>query len=307
MWLGQVRWTGVVEEVLMRFWVDDRLVPAEQATVSVLDHGLTVADGVFETLQTVTTSSGELVPFAADRHVARLSRSAAGLGLAEPDPELVKVAMLAVCAANQDQLPDGGRVRVTYTSGPGPLGSARGSGRATLVVAVSPVTKWPDSTGVAMSPWPRNERSPLVGLKTTSYAENVVALAAAKAVGAGEALLSNLAGDLCEGTGSNFFLVVGGRALTPPLSSGCLPGITRELLLLWAAGAGLPVAEARLGVEDLARAQGAFITSSTRQVQRVSELLDATGTPIVQFESGADLVAEVARWFANQVRADPNP
>ena len=80
-------------------------------------------------------------------------------------------------------------------------------------------------------PWPRNERSAVAGLKTTSYAENVVALAHATERGAGEAIFANLAGNLCEGTGSNVFVGVDGRLVTPPLSSGCLAGITRELVL----------------------------------------------------------------------------
>ena len=107
----------------MKFWVAGGLVPAEQAAVAVLDHGFTVGDGVFETLKTVNDPSVGVVPFAMDRHVARLSRSAAGMGIAMADPDDVRDALLAVCAANPE-LADGGRLRVTLTSGPGPLGSS---------------------------------------------------------------------------------------------------------------------------------------------------------------------------------------
>ena len=82
-------------------------------------------------------------------------------------------------------------------------------------------------------PWPRNERGALAGLKTTSYAENVVALAYARERGGTEAVFANLAGHLCEGTGSNVCYVVGGELRTPSLASGCLAGITRALLLEW--------------------------------------------------------------------------
>ena len=85
-------------------------------------------------------------------------------------------------------------------------------------------------------PWPRNERGALAGLKTTSYAENVVALAYAQERGAGEAVFANLAGHLCEGTGSNVFYVVDGELRTPTLASGCLAGISRALLLEWYGG-----------------------------------------------------------------------
>ena len=85
-------------------------------------------------------------------------------------------------------------------------------------------------------PWPRNERGALAGLKTTSYAENVVALAHAAERGATEAVFANLPGHLCEGTGSNVFYVVDGELRTPTLASGCLAGITRALLLEWYGG-----------------------------------------------------------------------
>jgi branched-chain amino acid aminotransferase len=105
----------------------------------------------------------------------------------------------------------------------------------------------------------------VTGLKTTSYAENVVALARAAQAGASEALLANTAGHLCEGTGSNVFVAVGGRLLTPPLPSGCLAGITRELVLEV-----VPEAEeADLPMDVLERADEVLLTSSTRDVQAV--------------------------------------
>ena len=84
-----------------------------------------------------------------------------------------------------------------------------------------------------MVPWVRNERSAVAGLKTTSYAENVVALAYAKERGAIEAVFANTRGELCEGTGSNVFVVRDGVVWTPPLDSGCLAGITRALAVEW--------------------------------------------------------------------------
>ena len=104
-----------------------------------------------------------------------------------------------------------GRVRITYTGGPAPLGSGRGDAPPTLIVVADTMRPWPESTAVATVEWPRNERGALAGLKTTSYAENVVALADAQARGASEAIFANLAGHLCEGTGSNVFYVVDGE------------------------------------------------------------------------------------------------
>ncbi len=249
----------------MRYWVGDRLVEQDEAVVSVLDHGFTVADGVFETLKVV---AGE--PFALTRHLRRLVASAEGLGLRAPDLGCVREAVAAVCADAGASLGPVGRLRVTYTAGPAPLGSERGAAAPSLVVAAAPATAWPPSTAVALVPWPRNERSPVVGLKTTSYVENVVALAAAKRLGAEEALMGNTRGELCEGTGSNVFVVVGGRVLTPPLDSGALAGITRELVLEWTRAEEEP-----LPLSVLQEADEIFLTSSTRDVMPVHAVIGA--------------------------------
>jgi len=185
----------------MRAWVGGRLLEDIDApAISVLDHGLTVGDGVFETVKAVR---GE--PFALTRHLQRLSVSAAGLGLPEPDHDDVRAAVRAVLDGQTDALT---RVRITWTAGPGPLGSARGEGPATLAVVVSDAVERAERVAVATVPWPRNERSAVAGLKTTSYAESVVALDAAKRAGASEAVLANTRGELCEGTGSNVFYVL---------------------------------------------------------------------------------------------------
>lgn len=289
----------------MRFWVAGGLVPAEQARIDVMDHGFTVGDGVFETLKTVTDPDVGVVPFAMDRHIDRLTQSAAGMGFAAPDVDVVRDALLAVCAANPE-LAAGGRLRVTLTSGAGPLGSDRSPAGATLAVAASPAVAWPPTATVARSPWPRNERSPLVGLKSTSYAENVLALAHAKRLGAGEALLANLSGDLCEGTGSNVFLVRDGQVTTPPLSSGCLAGITRGLVLQWCADAGIGVLEQDIPAEELATAQELFLTSSTRDVHPVAEVLDEAGAAAWAAPVGP-ITRQVAQLFRVRSQADWNP
>ncbi len=289
----------------MRFWVGGRLVPEEQASVAVLDHGFTVGDGVFETLRTSTDPALGVVPFALDRHLERLARSSAGMGMPAPDSGQVRDALMAVCAANAE-LAGGGRLRVTYTSGSGPLGSERVEGAGTLVVACSPAHAWPAATTLALSPWPRNERSPLRGLKSTSYAENVLILAHAHALGAGEALLTNLRDEVCEGTGSNVFLVFDEAIVTPPLDSGCLAGITRELLLEWSSGAGITIEERPVLSVELAGAQEIFITSSTRDVHPVSAVLDDGGAPL--WRSGpAPQTAALAAVFAERSAEAWNP
>ena len=137
----------------------------------------------------------------------------------------------------------------------------------------------PDSTAVHVVPWTRNERAATAGLKTTSYADNVIALAAAHRAGASEALFANTRGELAEGTGSNVFVVIDGVALTPPLASGALAGVTRGLVVEWAAAAGLPIREADLPMSVLAEADEVFLTSSTRDVQAVQCLLYTSPSP----------------------------
>ncbi|MFG2173029.1 aminotransferase class IV [Streptomyces niveus] len=240
----------------MMIWVNGGLRAADAAQVSVLDHGLTVGDGIFETVKTVRGR-----PFALTRHLDRLTRSARGLGLPDPDHDEVRAACAAVLDANPVDM---GRLRITYTGGLSPLGSDRGAAGPTLVVAVGETHRRPDTTAVITVPWTRNERGAVTGLKTTSYAENVVALARAREQDASEALFANTVGDLCEGTGSNVFVVLDGQLHTPPVSSGCLAGITRALTVDWAGAQ-----ETRLPFDVLDRADEIFLTSSLRDVQAV--------------------------------------
>lgn len=241
----------------MRAWINGELMSEPGApAVGVTDHGLTVGDGVFEAVKVV---GGR--PFALDRHLERLARSAAGLGLPAVDEAAVRRGVAAVLDGEPLPL---GRLRITYTGGPAPLGSGRGDAPPTLIVVADAMGEWPPTTAVATVPWPRNERGALAGLKTTSYAENVIALAEAKRRGASEAIFANLAGHLCEGTGTNVFYVVDGELRTPTLASGCLAGVTRKLVLEWYGGV-----EVDEPIEVVASASEVFLVSTTRDVQAV--------------------------------------
>lgn len=243
-------------------WLDGALVDAAAATISVFDHGLTVGDGVFETLKAVDGR-----PFATRRHLERLHRSADGLGLRVPftDDEL-RVAVAEALASHDLPL---ARVRITVTGGTAPLGSERGEGAATVVVAVGPLHEMPPSTAVCVVPWPRNERGALVGIKTTSYAENVKALAHARARGCTEAIFATTTDLLCEGTGSNVFVGIGGRLLTPPLASGCLAGVTRAIVLEVT-----DAIEEDIPMAVFLAADEVFLTSTGRDVQPVDQVDD---------------------------------
>jgi branched-chain amino acid aminotransferase len=242
----------------MRTWVNGVLLTDPDApAVAARDHGLTVGDGVFEVVKVVDGAV-----FALEPHLERMTRSARGLGLPDPDLDEVRRGIAAVLDGEALTL---GRVRVTWTAGPSPLGSDRGDGPPTLTAVAAPMDPRADTTAVTTVPWPRNERGALAGLKTTSYGENVRALAHARDQGASEAVFANLQGQLCEGTGTNLFYVLDGELCTPTLASGCLAGITRALILEW-----YGATEVDEPVESvIAHASEAFLASTTRDVQGI--------------------------------------
>ena len=272
----------------MIIWVNGRLVGEREPVVLATDHGLTVGDGVFESVKIVDGT-----PLALDRHLARLERSAVAIAMPLPDLDWLRAGIGEAIAAFG---PHAGRLRITVTSGPGPLGSGRGHEGPTTLVHVGPTTAWGPTARVATMDWPRNERSPLAGVKMVSYAENALALATARERGADEALLPNTAGDLCEGSGSNVFVVLDGVLHTPPLSAGCLPGVTRDLVCEV-----VDVVVADLPFDVVHRCEELFLTSTTRGVHPVSHVddraLPACPGPVTRAASDA-LAALCARLLA---------
>lgn len=264
---------------------ESSLLDEVDAQVSVFDHGLTVGDGVFETLKVV---EGE--PMALSRHLRRLEKSCDVLGLTRPDEGKVRAGVREVIATSTEAARLG-RLRITCTGGFGPLASDRTAGASTIVIALTAMQPWPASTSVVVVPWLRNEHSAVVGAKTTSYAENVVALQWAHKRGFSEGLFANTAGRLCEGTGTNVFVVRGEEVLTPSLASGCLAGITRELLLEWGW-----VREETLYVEDLMTCDEIFLTSSTRDVHPVLQAGERQWTDVgpISRRISADYVRRMA-------------
>lgn len=258
-------------------WLNGTLQPAHEARLSPLDHGLLVGDGVFETL---VARAGR--PFAAHEHYLRLVRSCAATGLHCISEDTFNTSIQAVMQANHLQ---DARVRITLTSGDGPLGSDRGPGQGTVLVVATPLKPWPPTENVYLAPWTRNSRGAMAGVKSVSYGENVRALLYAKERGCGEAIVANEYDQLCEGTGSNIFVVIDGQLKTPPLSSGCLAGITRQLVIQACAQAQIPCLEEPMPVSILEQCEEAFLTSSTRDVHPIATLsarpLTAPG-PITQ-------------------------
>lgn len=274
----------------MIIWVNGALLDGPTtAAVSPLDHGMTTGDGVFETLKIVDGR-----PFAVTKHLDRLSVSARGLGLTEPDYQYLREGIEAVVDA-APQLAFG-RLRITYTAGASPLSSDRGGASPTVVIASQAIEPPATTAAIVTVPWVRNERGAVSGLKTTSYAENVVALASARAHGASEAIFANTVGHLCEGTGSNIFCVFDGELVTPTLESGALAGVTRGLVLAWFGGV-----ERDVPLERLAEADEVFITSTTRDVQPVQQVDDRA------LNAPGEVTAAAAKVFAERAAEDLDP
>jgi branched-chain amino acid aminotransferase len=274
--------------------LNGRIVPESQARISPFDHGLTVGDGVFETLRTF---GGKL--FAWSRHYERLKRSADVMDLPVDSSETLRSWADELLGCHP--FPES-RLRVTVTGGLAPPSTARGSGPTTTLITVSELGDVPGTSRVITVPWARNDRGALVGLKTTSYGENVRALRRAHEQDASEALFPNTRDELCEGTGSNVFVVWEGLLRTPPLSSGCLPGITRSLVLELAADLGMAVSQEPLALASLARTDEAFLSSTIRCVQAI-ESVDGQRLPVIH---GAT-TARLAEAFAALVERDLDP
>jgi branched-chain amino acid aminotransferase len=246
-------------------WKNGEILAAESNHLSALDHGFTVGSGAFETLIAL-----EAQPFALDRHWQRLSEGCHQLHISPPDKSTVQTALKAVLQANQLS---SARLRFTVTSGPGPAGASPADQQhPTYLAMATPLQPSKPTDSLVSLPWSRNERGALVGIKSTSYAESVRALHHARSRGAGEALFLNTQHEICECAASNIFIVIDGQLYTPPLSSGCLAGITRQLIIEAAASSRHPVIEEPLHFEQLHDAEEIFITSTLRGVQPITQV-----------------------------------
>lgn len=231
--------------------------------VSPADRGLTHGLGVFETLLAL---DGQ--PLALDLHLARMRDGAARLGLDAGRLSEAEILAGMIGLLERAGLSTGrARVRLALSAGAGDLRRLEAGSDALLWMTATACPTPPGSVTLVTAGFPRNERSPLSGIKCASYAENLIALDQARRAGADEVLFYNTRGELCEAATANVFLVRGGDVLTPPLSSGCLPGTTRARVM-----ARITVNEQPLTAADVAAADELFVTSATRGVVPVVKL-----------------------------------
>jgi branched-subunit amino acid aminotransferase/4-amino-4-deoxychorismate lyase len=266
------------------FFLDKKPAASSSLPLRALFYG----EGVFETFRFL----GGLPPYF-HRHMERMERGARTLGIPMPGRDEVEehVTHAVKMAGTKDA-----SVKVCLLScGEGSYFEAPG-GRSIMVV-LKPYSPPPREMTAAVAPYRRCSLSPLAGIKSISYTESILARRWALAMGYDEAILLNERGFIAECSSANIFFIMGGRLLTPPLGSGCLPGITRALAMECALEAGMRVEEKELPQEAVFEAEGMFLTNSL--IGAVS-LVSVGGCPLPpvppEFFSLRDAIRERLKW-----------
>jgi branched-chain amino acid aminotransferase len=245
---------------------NDRLLSVEEARLSPGQSGLLSGWGLFTTMRIV-----EGVPFAFERHWKRLARDAERTRCPFPfEEETVRAKLGEVLRANQVRE---GCARIYVISNQiGFWRSDEGFAPADLVITSSGLPSYRDPLRLGLREHGRHAASPLAGVKVTSWLANVWSLSEAQRDGYDEVILLNERGEVAECTAANVFCAKGGRVFTPPLSSGCLAGITREVVMEIAPCEGIAIEERALFPGDLYSADEVFISSTNRSMLNVSEI-----------------------------------
>jgi len=270
---------------------NDRVLALDEVRLSPGQAGLLSGWGLFTTIRIV-----EGIPFAFERHWKRLSRDAERTHCPFPfEPERVRDQTNELLRAN-DVREGCARIYVVHNQF-GHWQSDESFPVADLVICSAPLPPHREPARLTLAEHGRQEGSPLAGLKVTSWLNNVWHLYEAQQAGYDEVVLLNERGEIAECTAANLFCVHGDEIATPPLSSGCLEGVTRSIVLEIGPPAGVPIEERRLYPEDLYTADEVLITSTNRGVISASEVhgnkIAAAPGPFAQ---------KLEKLFANYVR-----
>jgi branched-chain amino acid aminotransferase len=247
-------------------YVSGKVVPIEEAVVSVSDRGVIYGDGLYETIR---AKGGECVRLAL--HLDRLFTGARTLGFPDDLSKLGFASAIAEVLEANSLL--NARVRVTVTRGrdtaPGGMGPASATQPTVIITAYPLIEVEPQPCHVVISSFRRDETSPLANVKTINCLPSVMALAEAQRSGASDAILLNTQGNVAEGSTANVFIVNGGHLTTPSVDQGCLPGTVRSAVLGLAPHLGLEVSEGPVRPEVLNDADEVFFTSAIRLVRPI--------------------------------------
>ncbi len=279
-----------------RIFHNGTLLPIEASRLSPGQGGLLSGWGLFTTLR-ITHG----LPFAFERHWARLEKDSVRTHCPLPfRPETVREQVIELSRVNGCQ-EGAARIYVLYNSS-GFWRSAEAFPEADLIVCTSDLPAYREPARIALRPHGRHAASPLAGVKVTSWLGNVWCLQEAQREGYDEVLLLNERGEAAECTAANIFCVRDGNVLTPPLSSGCLEGVTRSVLLEIGPAEGISVTERTLFPDDLFTASEVFISSTNRNLLAVSEIaghkIPGAPGPVVEKLEEA-FVRYIARYLAS--------
>jgi branched-chain amino acid aminotransferase len=220
--------------------------------------GLLAGWGVFSTIRVCRG-----VLFAFDRHYARLTRDARNFHVPLPQPEWLKAQLLSLVRANGAE---NATLRVVVVRNTGGVWANPSDRDYDVLALTANLTDWGDTVRLGVVPHARFSASRFSGAKVTSWGANLTWYEEAHENGFDEVVLLNERGHVSECTSANIFAVEGNAVWTPPLSDGCLPGVTRELLLTEIRAPGITVGERELTLEHLRAADEVFITSTTRDL-----------------------------------------
>jgi branched-chain amino acid aminotransferase len=259
---------------MMWIYLNDRFVKEEEAVVSVFDHGFLYGDGVYETIR----SYGSRI-FMRDQHLARLCRSADGIGLTIPIPDQRWPNLLHEAMTRNDVGREGtdAYLRITVSRGAGDIGLDPAlCPTPTVVIMTKPLhppspEQYRIGVNLIVARTRRNLPSAISPqIKATNFLNNILAKREAIAAGAFDSILLNWESHLTECTVSNLFFVRAGRLCTPALACGLLDGITRNIVLGLARGAHIPVDEGYFGIEAIHEADECFLTNTSMEVMPVT-------------------------------------
>jgi branched-chain amino acid aminotransferase len=246
-------------------WKNGDWLSPQDFSLPASDRGLLHGLGLFETFLALQGT-----PIFLPQHLSRLRHSCEALGWQFPNYEIAEITTELL--SRNSLCTTAARCRLTLTAGSGPLTDLSSGADLSIWISASPLAAAPESVSACLCPWPRNEHSPMSRHKSTSYAENSLALDHARRHGFDQALFLNTRGQLCEAATANLFLVKYGTLHTPPLESGCLPGITRQLVLELASTHSIHHSEDPLTLADLAAADECFLTSSLHGILPLTHL-----------------------------------
>ncbi|RLB71495.1 MAG: hypothetical protein DRH03_05810 [Deltaproteobacteria bacterium] len=253
-------------------YINNRFVQEDQATISPLDTGFLFGDGLFETVR-----SDDAHPFLLDEHLVRLRQSLQTLAIPEPQ-NLKQSPDIITELLNKNQLNQVASViKIVVSRGYSGPGSPDKTPPPTFLIKTSKldlesIKRRHQGMRALILPWRRDQNHPLTTVKSLNYLENRYALRKAQESGFDEGIFLNQSGELCEGSFSNLFLIRDDSLLTPSLTSGLLPGITRNFILQTAKHLHLDCRETSLVMEDLKRCDGAFLTSSLMEIAPLLEI-----------------------------------